>query len=103
MANRFNAGKVKWSLLPWDALQEACKVFMMGALKYGAFNWCTPPYLSFDDITDSLHRHMYERQNNRLKDKESGLLHSAHMVCNALFLLTYDLRGYFKNGKEKDV
>ncbi|HKE56465.1 MAG TPA: dATP/dGTP diphosphohydrolase domain-containing protein [Pyrinomonadaceae bacterium] len=32
-------GKLRWSLLPWDALEEVVKVLMFGASKYADRNW----------------------------------------------------------------
>lgn len=81
-------GKLKWSLLPFRELEDVVKVLDMGAKKYCADNW-----KNCDDTsryTDALLRHLNSYMQGDKYDKESGLNHMAHIICNALFLAYFD-------------
>ncbi len=99
MADRHNDGKMKWSLMPQRALGEMVKVLMHGANKYSDWNWATAPYFTRETFTDCMKRHQYEIEveGDLYDDGEggSGLLHSAHVACNALMQLHYDLNDLF--------
>lgn len=97
MAVRKDSGKRLWHLLPVEAMEEVLKVLEFGAGKYSDNNWRTPPYLTRDQIVNSLKRHQAAIDKGELTDSESGLLHSAHVACNALFQLHYEVKGYFNS------
>ena len=96
MATRDNTNKLRWSLIPIDAMEELLTVAEYGAKKYGKYNWQQPPYLTFDDILDSLYRHVAARRMGVMFDGESMKFHMAHAMWNCMALLTYDLRGYWE-------
>lgn len=94
---RANAGKLRWSLLPMDAIEYLIRVFEHGAKKYAPRNWergqaWSTPY-------DSLQRHLKawwlgeDYDTGTPEEPGSGLYHLAHVVWNALALLTFQLRG----------
>lgn len=85
---KFNEGKIKFSLLPPLALEEAAKVLTYGANKYGRDNWklCKDTR----DYIDALYRHLNEYQKGILYDEESGNLHISHVLANALFLVHFE-------------
>lgn len=96
---RFNEGKLRYDLLPPDAIEEVVKVFTMGAKKYTDRNWeLGMPWMT---IVASLKRHMAAWELGELKDTESGLLHTAHLAWNALALLTYELRCIGEDNRPK--
>jgi hypothetical protein len=81
---RYNQGKLKWSLVSWVALTPLVKVLMFGAEKYAPNNWKNG--LKYTEICESLQRHLnafIEGENN---DPESKLEHVGHILCNAMFL-----------------
>lgn len=88
---KHDAGKLKWSLLPLDALREVLRVLHFGADKYGEFNW---------EFVDNKHeryfnaalRHLTAWWDGELADEESGFSHLAHAACCVLFLLASDVR-----------
>lgn len=101
MAVRDDQGKLDWSLLPVEVIEEMLKVLMVGAKKYGKHNWRRPPYLSPSRIANSLKRHQAAFEKGERYDDSSGLLHTAHVAVNAAFQLYYDLYDLF--GEEEDT
>jgi hypothetical protein len=84
-------GKLRWSLLPYDALAEVVKVLQFGAEKYDARNW--EKGMDWSRVFDAEMRHKIARWQHR-EDlaEDSQLLHAAHEACNSLFQLAYILR-----------
>ena len=97
-----DAGKPRMSLLfqfP-RALKEVVRAAEYGAEKYGERTWDkvengVPRYL------DAMMRHPFdaaEAGDLFSRDRESGRLHMAHEILNALMLLELHLRGQEKPG-----
>jgi hypothetical protein len=82
--DRFNEGKLKWSLVSFKALEPMVRVLMFGAKKYDAFNW--QKGLSYTEICESLLRHVHAFLEGEDNDKESKIEHIGHIMCNAMFL-----------------
>lgn len=81
---RHNNNKIKLSLLDFSALEQAAKVLQFGGKKYSRDNW--KKGFEHSEIVDSLLRHISEYQKGNEVDSESKLLHTAHILCNAMFL-----------------
>ena len=88
---RDNAGKDRWDLLPTDAVEQVVKVLTRGAEKYAERNW--ERGMKWSICQGSMMRHIAKSAKGERIDPETGLPHMAHVACNALFLLTYELRG----------
>jgi hypothetical protein len=87
---RFNTGKLPYHLLSTQAIEEVVKVLDNGQQKYAPRNW--EKGLKWDsDVASSLQRHLAKWKLGEDFDKESGLHHAAHIMCNAMFLLHYAL------------
>jgi 5'(3')-deoxyribonucleotidase len=84
---RFNQGKTRHDLVPAYAQEEYAKVLTIGASKYGVRNW--ERGMAWSNILASLERHLIAIKRGEDRDKETGLLHSAHIMCNAAFLTEY--------------
>lgn len=95
---RFNTGKDRWDLLPMDATEQVVKVMTRGAEKYAERNW--ERGMKWSICQGSLMRHLARAAMGERLDPESGLSHMAHVACNAMFLLAYELRGL---GKLDDI
>jgi hypothetical protein len=100
---KFDSGKLDWSLLPWDTLEEIIKVLQFGAGKYSPWNWAEGDGFKYNRLFNSSMRHFiawfWRRED---KDPETGLSHIAHLGCNVLFLLHYVLNGNkFKNNDNR--
>jgi hypothetical protein len=86
---KHDEGKLDWTLLPPEALEEVVKVLQHGAVKYGRDNWQRVPDGRRRYIA-AAHRHLHAVSLGELTDPESGLPHLAHAVCSLLFA------GYFE-------
>ena len=84
---RYDADKVRHDLLPAHAINELAKVLTFGAKKYAPNNWRKG--MKWSRIIGPLKRHMNALERGEDYDPETGLLHSAHVMCNAAFLTEY--------------
>lgn len=87
-ARKDDAGKLRWSLLPWRALAKVVEVLEYGAGKYRAHAWVEVESAE-DRYKEALLRHVAAFASGELIDPESGKSHLAHVACNALFLLHF--------------
>ena len=81
---RFNNGKLKLNLIPATATRAMGNVLTFGALKYDDRNW--EKGLPWSETIASLRRHLLAIEEGSDYDEESGLLHSEHILANAVFL-----------------
>lgn len=84
VADRFNDGKIRWSLVSWKALVPMVQVLGFGAKKYAAFNWTKG--LSYNQTCESMLRHIHAFMEGEDDDPESKLQHVGHILCNGMFL-----------------
>ncbi len=82
--DRFNEGKLKWSLISWKAMEPMIKVLMFGAKKYSPNNW--KKGVSITETCESLQRHLNAFIDGEDNDPESKIEHVGHILCNAMFL-----------------
>jgi len=87
-----DAGKARWSLIPWGALAEAVEVLEHGARKYAPHNWRRVSGAR-GRYSDALLRHVAAWAAGEWCDRESGRPHLAHAVCCALYLIAFELEG----------
>lgn len=83
--------KLRYDLVPAEAIEELVKVYTFGAQKYEAHSWESGMKMS--RIYAALFRHMTAWWLGEDTDKESGLSHLAHATWNVIALLTYVKRG----------
>ena len=83
---KHDAGKLDYSLVPWDGLEDVVRVLMFGAKKYDRHNWRKVPD-STERYRAALLRHVIAYAQGEENDPETGLPHVAHAVCCSLFLL----------------
>jgi 5'(3')-deoxyribonucleotidase len=84
---RYNDGKNRYDLIQPQSLDDMVKVLTMGANKYDDRNWENG--MSWTTVIASMKRHIAAIERGEDYDKESGLLHIAHVQCNAHFLNAY--------------
>ena len=84
---RFNEGKTRHDLIPYFAQEQYGKVLTVGATDYAERNW--EAGMSWCTVIASMKRHVLAIERGEDFDKKSGLLHSAHVMCNAAFITEY--------------
>lgn len=86
---KFDSGKLDYTLVPWDGMEEVIKVLEFGAKKYARDNW---KHVENADIRylAAAFRHIVQYNNGEMTDKETGLSHLAHAGCCLLFLLSLE-------------
>ena len=90
-ATKDDKGKLPYHLMPADAVEEVVRVLQFGAEKYGERNW--ERGLDHSRCYAAIHRHAAAYWQGQDVDEDSGLLHTAHIATNGLFLLSHQLRG----------
>ena len=102
LGKRFNEGKLRWSLVDLSTFEDLVKVLMNGATKYGDFNW--QKGLPITEVYESLIRHLVSFMNGENNDKESGLSHLDHALCNLYFMKWYMInKPEMDNRKKKNI
>lgn len=100
---KFDQGKADWSLMPEPALVEVLKVLMLGRDKYGSWNWLeNNKDVCWSRYTNALERHFKKFKCGQDLDEETGLEELAHVIANALFLLTYRINGFGIDDRRKE-
>ena len=89
---KFDSGKLRWDLLPWDSVEDVVDVLTYGEAKYSADS-----RQKVDDgqnrYFSALLRHLIAYKQGEDLDPESKKLHLAHVATNALFLLWFNKEG----------
>lgn len=107
-AMRDNKGKLPFSWVPYEVLEAMSSVLWHsskeGGGKYEKHNWQKGAEHSVP--MNSLLRHSFKRNRGEMKDSESGLPHSWHILTNAAFLVYYEaynseLNDLIKESNEK--
>jgi hypothetical protein len=94
---KHDVGKVRFGLVPFDALREIAHVLTTGAAKYSDHNWKAGA--DWSRYFDALMRHLTAWWEGESLDAETGRSHLAHAGCCLLFLLAYELRGIGKDDR----
>lgn len=91
LGRKDDAGKLDYTLLPWDALSEVVKVLQHGVEKYQRDNWMHVPNAN-ERYEAAGMRHRIARLQGEELDPESGLSHLAHEATCLLFQLWFKAR-----------
>lgn len=98
---KYDTGKLRWSLLPFDGLVSILKVLEFGAKKYSPRNWELG--MDWDRPFDACLRHLTawwcreDSGKGPSRDADTGYSHLWHAGCCILFLIVYELRGKGKD------
>ena len=79
-----DGGKLDWTLLPIESLEEVVKILEFGAGKYGRENW---KKVEVERYEKALLRHITAYWSGQKNDPETNLSHLSHAICNCLFIL----------------
>jgi hypothetical protein len=88
---KHDGNKIRWTLLPWDALEEVVRVLEYGTRKYSEGNWRHVTRAK-TRYTNAALRHMVAWMNGEVHDSETGFHHLAHSVANLLFVLHFETK-----------
>ena len=86
---KYDTGKLRFDLVPSEALEAVVEVWTYGANKYADRDW--EKGLAWGRIFAALMRHMWAFWRGESLDEESGLPHLAHAAWCTLALLQYYL------------
>lgn len=91
---KFDAGKPKWHLLPYDAIREVVLVFTKGAEKYEERNW--EKGMAWSRVFNSTQRHLTDwfQKRETFDPDGTGLRNIAQATWGCLVLLAWELRGH---------
>lgn len=89
---KYDDGKLMYSLIPPEALEEVVKVLTFGAATYGPENWKQVDNAKVRYMDASM-RHGEAVRKGELYDSESNHHHLAHRICCDLFRLQLMLDG----------
>lgn len=81
-----DAGKLRYDLVPFAALDQIVDVLTFGANKYAPDNWRHVPDAETRYFAAAL-RHLSKWKQGENLDPESGKGHLAHAACCLLFLM----------------
>ena len=99
---RYNSNKLRYDLIPPFANRECAKVWTKSLGKYPAGNW--EKGMPWSEVIASAMRHLEAIRLGEDIDAESGLLHAAHLQCNAAMLTEYYFtKQDFDNRKKYDL
>lgn len=87
---KYDQGKLRYDLIPPDALEELAKVYTLGAEKYGDRNW--EKGLRWGRVFGAVFRHFIAWAKGEDRDEETGLHPLAHAAWGCLTLLAYAKR-----------
>lgn len=88
---KYDDGKRRWGLLPFEAVELVVEVLEHGAEKYGANNW--QGLEDFDRrYYEAALRHLFAWWGGERFDPDSGLPHIAHATCCLVFLCWRELQ-----------
>lgn len=88
---KFDSGKPRWELVPYDALRGLAEVLTDGAKKYDARNWENG--IMYGRVFGAVQRHLTAWWQGENHDLESGRSHLDHALCELVFLSAYEKRG----------
>ncbi len=83
---KFDSGKLRYSLIPPVALKALADVLTFGAEKYEAHGWMHVPNAK-ERYTDALFRHLEAWRSGEKFDPESKRPHLWHVITNVAFLI----------------
>ena len=84
-----DSGKLRFDLIPEDALWEVARVYTIGASKYDPWNW--QGGIAYSRVVAALRRHLSKWLMGETLDQQDGQHHLSSVAWAALTLLHYDL------------
>lgn len=85
---KYDAEKPRMDLISSKALIELARVLTYGAKKYDSHNWRKG--IAYSRIIAAIYRHLVAYNDGETYDKETGISHAAHAMCELMFLLEFE-------------
>lgn len=95
---KFDNDKLRYDLVPVNAMEEFVAVLTHGAAKYSPDNWKYVENLQ-DRYYAAAMRHLEAFRSGEILDKESGKNHLAHAIC----CLFFKLQNHIENDKQNEA
>lgn len=92
---KFDGGKPRWDLVPFECLDGMVDILTFGAKKYAPNNWQKVPD-AVPRYKAALLRHLTSWLKGEKLDPESGRSHLQWCRCNLIFLIWFELKGEAK-------
>jgi len=89
-AQKHDAEKLRYDLLPTGPIEELARVYTVGGEKYGPRDW--EAGLRWGRVYAAMLRHAFAWWEGEQRDREDGQHHLASVAWCALALLEYELR-----------
>ena len=91
LSAKYDQDKLRWDLIPLEAVEECVKILTFGAQKYGENKW-----QHLEDFENryfaAAMRHLVAYKKGEKVDSESGNLHLSHALTNLVFLIWKELQ-----------
>lgn len=97
---KYDTNKLRYDLIPPEVLEALAGVLTYGAKKYKPDNWKQCEDTS--RFVASLMRHFEAYRKGQLYDADSGFLHLANVMANAMFLLYFNIKNERKYYERKN-
>jgi Domain of unknown function (DUF5664) len=99
---KLDSGKLRFSLIPWDAVRAIGKVFQWAcssakAVPYPERNW--EQGMDWNRPFDALIRHLTDWWDRDPHDPESGFSHLWHAGCCLFMLISWEIRGIGRDNR----
>jgi hypothetical protein len=86
--DKYDEGKLRYSLVPPEATRALAEVLTFGAGKYEPNGWKHVPNAE-ERYMDALLRHIEAYRSGEVTDEESDLPHLWHAITNLAFLIWF--------------
>ncbi len=97
VGRKFDGGKLDYTLVPFEGLDEIVKVLMFGAQKYDRDNWRHVENAA-QRYAAAAFRHLTAYNKGEHTDPETNLSHLAHVGCCILFMLALEKQNGVNTG-----
>ena len=99
-AQREKLGALPYDLIPYQEITDAfARVAEFGAVKYAPWNWSKG--LARVQLLGSLLRHTFAYLRGEDRDRETGLLHTDHILWNAA-VLAHNVHWNLEDGRRAE-
>ncbi len=94
---KHDSGKIRFELIPPEALEALASVLTFGAKKYAPWNWAKG--FDWSRLYGAAQRHLNAWWSGEQKDPETGYSHLWHGLCCVAFLVVHEMKGLGKDDR----